>query len=151
MVVKRRWKVVSGSVAVGAILVPSAAMAQNGLPSLQDVRPFVSETITSEDAAFYQQIADGVSVLFDFQSVLSADETILSIASEPSEPSELSEPSEPSEPSELSEPSAPSEPSEPSEPSAPSEPSEPSAPSEPSEPSAPSEPSEPSEPSADSF
>jgi hypothetical protein len=139
MVVKRRWKVVSGSVAAGAILVPSAAMAQNGLPSLQDVRPFVSESITSEDAAFYQQIADGVTVLFDFQSVLSAGETILSDASEPSEPSALSDPSEPS---------APSEPSELSEPSAPSEPSEPSAPSEPSEPSAPSEPSE---PSTDSF
>jgi hypothetical protein len=119
MVVKRKWKVISGSMAAGAILVPTAAMAQDGIPSLQDIQPYVSESPTSEDAAFYQQIGDGVPVLFDFQSALTADES-LTVPSEPSEPSAPSEPTVDSE-SVPSEPSAPSEPSVPSEPSAPGE------------------------------
>jgi hypothetical protein len=125
MVVKRNWKVISGSMAAGAILIPTAAMAQDGIPSLQDIQPYVSESPTSEDAAFYQQIGDGVPVLFDFQSALTADETVLTVASEPSVPSEptvASEPSAPSEPTVASV-SVPSEPSAPSEPSVPSEPS----------------------------
>jgi hypothetical protein len=88
MVVKRNWRVISGSMAAGAILVPTAAMAQDGIPSLQDIQPYVSESPTSEDAAFYQQIGDGVPVLFDFQSALTADETVLTVASEPSVASE---------------------------------------------------------------
>ena len=149
MVAKRSWKVVSGTMAAGAILVPTAAMAQDsGLPSLRDIQPYVSETPTTEDAEFYQDIADGVPVVFDFASVLTAGDTIPTIASEPSEPSEPTIASEPSEPSE---PTIASEPSEPSEPTIASEPSEPSEPSVPTPPSEPSAPSEPSEPSADSF
>ncbi len=144
MVVSRRWRVISGTMAAGAILVPATASALDGLPSLQDVVPYVSESPTTEDATFYQNLTNGLPVTLDLESVLTFDDE--SVASLASELSALSEPSTPSEPSE------PSVPSEPSEPSIDSEASEPSAPSEPSEPSAPSEPSEPSidsEPSAD--
>ncbi len=125
MVVKRTWKVVSGSLAAGAILVPATAMAGNGIPALHDVVPYVSESPTSEEASYYTQITEGLLISLDLESLLTAaseasDLSETSLESEGSEPSEPSVPSEESAASEASEPSAPSEPSVPSEPSEPS-------------------------------
>ena len=134
MVVRHRWRVVSGTMAAGAILVPTAGvLANDALPALEDVQPFIgASNISAEDADFYQRVADGLPVAFDFESVLTAEDTILSEPSEPTVES-ISVPSEPSEPT-VESISVPSEPSEPSEPSVESV-SVPSEPSEPSEPS----------------
>jgi hypothetical protein len=132
MVVKRQWKVVSGTMAAGVVLVPAGAAFANGGDGgetvLEDTVPVVEYwEFSPKEKAFLEQFFEGQQINLDFLSLsITADSASVpsesvqseSVQSEVSEPSESA--SEPSPESEsASEPSPESESaSEPSEESA---------------------------------
>jgi hypothetical protein len=117
MVIKRSWKVVSGTMAAGVLFVPqSAALADDG-PDLKDPVPVLEDfEFSAAETAFLSKFFEGKLVNLDFLSLsISVDSpTVDSATVTETDESETVESESPvSEPSETVESESPvSEPSE---------------------------------------